>query len=61
VPRRDDRWVRNDQEFASIVAYIENNPVKARLAKTPEAFPWCSASHRDESRCGTHECVRHIG
>jgi type I restriction enzyme R subunit/putative DNA methylase len=48
-----DHWVRNDQEFARIVAYIENNPVKAGLVKTPEQFPWSSASHRDESRCGT--------
>jgi REP element-mobilizing transposase RayT len=48
-----DHLVRHDQEFARVVAYIENNPVKAGLVKTPEVFPWSSASHRDESRCGT--------
>jgi REP element-mobilizing transposase RayT len=48
-----DHWVRNDEEFVRIVAYIENNPVKAGHVRTPEVFPWSSASHRDESRCGT--------
>jgi REP element-mobilizing transposase RayT len=54
-----DHWVRDEREFGRIVAYIEDNPVKAGLVKTPEEFRWSSASHRDESRCGTHECVRH--
>jgi REP element-mobilizing transposase RayT len=54
-----DHWVRNDREYGRILAYIEENPVKAGLVKTPDAFRRSSASHRDESRCGTHECVRH--
>jgi REP element-mobilizing transposase RayT len=52
-------WVRNGQEYIRILAYIENNPVKAGIVKTPEQYFWSSASHRDESRCGTHECARH--
>jgi REP element-mobilizing transposase RayT len=38
-----DHWVRNRQEFENIRAYIENNPVKAGLVRTPEEFPWSSA------------------
>jgi len=38
-----DHWVRNQQEFESIRAYIENNPVNAGLVRTPDEFPWSSA------------------
>ena len=38
-----DHWVRNEAEFLRIQAYIENNPVKAGLAGTPEEYPWSSA------------------
>jgi len=39
-----DHWVRDDAEHARLVAYVENNPVKARLCARPEAWPWSSAS-----------------
>jgi putative transposase len=38
-----DRLVRDDAEFQSIVRYIENNPVTARLVPAPEKFFWSSA------------------
>ena len=38
-----DHWIRNPGEFARILAYIENNPVKAHLCKTPQDWPWSSA------------------
>ena len=38
-----DHLVRNDTEFIRIKRYIENNPVRAGLASTPEAFLWSSA------------------
>ena len=38
-----DRWVRDHCEFEKIRAYIEKNPVKAGLVRTPEEFPWSSA------------------
>jgi len=38
-----DHWVRNAFEFGRIVA-IDNNPVKAGLAKDPGNFPWSSAA-----------------
>jgi putative transposase len=38
-----DRWIRSDKELASVVAYVEANPVKAGLAVCPEDWPWSSA------------------
>ncbi len=37
---RFDRIVRNDRELANIWQYIRQNPVKARLANTPETYPF---------------------
>ena len=37
-----DHWVRNTQEWDKIARYIETNPVKAGLAKTPEEYRWSS-------------------
>jgi putative transposase len=39
-----DHWVRDEREFNKIVAYIEENPVSAGLAASPEDWPWSSAS-----------------
>ncbi len=30
-----DHWIRDDAEHARLVTYVENNPVKARLCKSP--------------------------
>lgn len=38
-----DHLVRNTTEFEKIKRYIENDPVRAGLASTPQAFPWSSA------------------
>ncbi len=38
-----DHVVRNEIEFRRIWQYIENNPVKAGLCITPEAYMWSSA------------------
>jgi putative transposase len=38
-----DRFIRDEQHYANTAAYIENNPVKARLAKAPEEWPFSSA------------------
>jgi REP element-mobilizing transposase RayT len=46
-----DRWVRNSAEFERVRLYIENNPVKARLARRPEEWHWSSA-HRENSEIG---------
>jgi REP element-mobilizing transposase RayT len=38
-----DHLVRNRDEFWRIERYIENNPVAAGLAATPEEYAWSSA------------------
>ncbi|MGC4052068.1 MAG: transposase [Paludibaculum sp.] len=37
-----DHLVRHPGEFRRIVTYIRENPVRAGLAGTPEAYPWSS-------------------
>ncbi len=39
-----DHWVRDENQFERIVAYIENNPVKAGFVTRPEDYPWSSAA-----------------
>jgi REP element-mobilizing transposase RayT len=41
-----DHRVRDDDERARIVNYVENNPVKARLCARPEEWEWSSAYGR---------------
>ena len=41
-----DRYVRNAGHCESAVAYIESNPVKARLCTKPEDWPFSSARFR---------------
>jgi putative transposase len=41
---QDDYWdtyIRNERHFESTVAYIENNPVKAKLVEDSADWPWC--------------------
>lgn len=38
-----DHWIRDGAGFERTLHYIENNPVKAGLAKRPEDWPWSSA------------------
>jgi REP element-mobilizing transposase RayT len=39
-----DTWMRTSQELASVIAYVEENPVTAGLALRAEDWPWSSAS-----------------
>jgi REP element-mobilizing transposase RayT len=41
-----DRYVRDEKHFANAIAYIENNPVEARLCGKPEDWPFSSAWFR---------------
>lgn len=43
-----DRYVRNEDDLAAIVDYVERNPVAAGLAATPAEWPWSSARFRNE-------------
>ncbi|MEY2430153.1 MAG: putative methylase [Verrucomicrobiota bacterium] len=38
-----DHWIRNDLEKDRIRRYTRNNPVKAKLCKSPEEWLWSSA------------------
>ena len=41
-----DRYIRDDEHFAQTLAYIEQNPVKARLVKSAEEWKFGSAFWR---------------
>jgi REP element-mobilizing transposase RayT len=41
-----DHWIRDDEERARLVTYVENNPVKAGFYRRPEDWKWSSASRR---------------
>ena len=41
-----DRYVRNAGHYQTVVAYIEENPVKAGLARVKTDWPWSSARFR---------------
>jgi len=41
-----DHWIRDDEERARLVAYVENNPVKASFCQRPEDWQWSSANGR---------------
>jgi REP element-mobilizing transposase RayT len=43
-----DRYIRNEAHYRKVVHYIEWNPVKAGLVKTPEQWHFGSARLRDE-------------
>jgi REP element-mobilizing transposase RayT len=38
-----DHWIRDDDERARLVAYVQNNPVKAGYCKRPGDWRWSSA------------------
>lgn len=41
-----DRFMRNEAHMTQTIQYIEQNPVKAGLVASPEAWPFSSASRR---------------
>lgn len=43
-----DRYIRNERHFRSVLKYIENNPVKARLCAYAKDWLFGSARLRDE-------------
>jgi REP element-mobilizing transposase RayT len=49
-PESFDRWIRDADHFARVIAYIENNPVKAHLCEKPEDWPFSSAWFRKRGR-----------
>ena len=43
-----DRFIRDNGHFHSVITYIENNPVKAKLVASAKEWPWSSARLRDK-------------
>ena len=41
-----DRYIRDAQHFENVVAYVENNPVKAALVSTKGQWRWSSAREK---------------
>ena len=52
-----DHWIRDDAERAQLVAYVENNPVKAGLCKRPEDWKWSSAHERARATLRRASCL----
>jgi REP element-mobilizing transposase RayT len=51
-----DRYIRDEEHFRKAVRYIENNPVKAGLAKSPEKWIFGSARHRSADGSSASSC-----
>lgn len=39
-----DRWIRDVDQFRAAKLYIEQNPVKAKLAESAKSYPWSSSA-----------------
>jgi putative transposase len=53
-----DRWIRDAEQFRKVKSYIEQNPVKARLAEKPEDYTWSSAAGKIVMDPSRHEEAR---
>lgn len=56
-----DHLVRNDREFERILAYIEDNPVRAGLVREAREFRWSSAWERPSGSSAADLEVRPTG
>ena len=45
-----DHWIRSEKELASVVAYVEANPVQAGLVSKAEDWPWSHARNTPAAR-----------
>ena len=45
-----DHWIRNSKELASVISYVESNPVQAGLAESVSDWRWSSASRAPATR-----------
>jgi putative DNA methylase len=45
-----DRWIRTTKELSSVIAYVEDNPVRGGLAASPEEWRWSSAFKEPAAR-----------
>jgi putative transposase len=45
-----DRWIRSEKELSSVIAYVEENPVRSGLATCCEEWQWSSAYKEPAAR-----------
>lgn len=45
-----DRYIRDEAHWHAVLAYIDENPVKAGLASCPQDWPFGSAGARSAAR-----------
>ena len=45
-----DRWIRTEKQLGSVIAYVEENPVRSGLAACPEEWRWSSAHKTPAAR-----------
>lgn len=50
MPEYYDRYIRDHKHMVKAIAYIDANPVKAGLAKSPAVYRWSSAYHEDKEK-----------
>lgn len=43
-----DHYIRDEEHLRRVTRYIENNPTKARLVRSPEEWDWSSARYRSK-------------
>jgi REP element-mobilizing transposase RayT len=56
-----DHYIRDDEELYRVIAYIENNPVKAGLVSRPEDWSWSSASYRKKYNIPIGQPIQPVG
>lgn len=49
-----DRYIRDQEHYRKAICYIENNPVKARLARRAEEWRFSSAWWREHGKRASH-------
>jgi REP element-mobilizing transposase RayT len=52
-PEYFDRYIRDEEHLKKAMRYIENNPVKARLVRCAEDWPWSSSHHKRGRSAGS--------
>ena len=48
--RFKSKIIENEASLLRVMAYIENNPVKAGLCRYPSEYAWCSAGHSQQDQ-----------
>jgi hypothetical protein len=50
-----DRFIRDERRLQQAIEYIHQNPVKAGLVDTAEAWPWSSVRYANQGKIANQE------